>query len=181
MINATVTSNVNLPKVGERIRRQWRGHNNPIQSIASRTVRRMKALFRKSPKKRPAPVGQPPHTRGGPRSIKNAVAYVMVNNGAGALVGMDADKIGQIAAYHEYGGRQPIKGKRRQYTVGKVGPLDYRHGYTTPLGKLRQAIPGPMSKPKSGITSTSAAPSSSALSTLCLKACGRPPQNGKSP
>jgi hypothetical protein len=49
-------------------------------------------------------------------------------NGEFALVGPSADLFSNIAKYHEFGGIQELKTRRRDYKIGSGGPVDHRTG-----------------------------------------------------
>ena len=88
-----------------------------VRKAARRAVKRSKQYSRP---------GSPPHTRKG--QLRRAILYGVDNNQALAVVGPAAHLISDIARYHEYGGLQVRKRKRKMYQVGGAGPLDLRTG-----------------------------------------------------
>jgi hypothetical protein len=111
-----------------------------LKGAAQLLARTMRGSIRKT-KKRPSAPGSPPHTRGGRHSLKSAIRYDVDYSKGIAVIGPDYYVVGKTGYFHEFGGTQ-IKGKRRTYKVGKVGPVALRPGYQTPLKSLRARIPG---------------------------------------
>lgn len=69
----------------------------------------------------PAQPGQPPHTRLG--QLKTSIVFAVDEKNLTALVGPAASLISDISKYHEFGGTQTSKSKRRTYRIGAVGPI----------------------------------------------------------
>ena len=83
-----------------------------------------------------APAGSPPHTRRG--QLKKSILYAVDNQQAIAVVGPAAHLISDIASYHEHGGWQVKRRRRRLYKIGDVGPLDFRQSKPV-FGPLKTA------------------------------------------
>ena len=95
-----------------------------LRKAAFETRKAMRRSIRKS--KAWSAKGQPPHTRRG--ALRNAILYD-VDTGKGiAVVGPAAHLFSNVASFHEHGGVQLKKGKRRVYAPGKSGPIDLRGG-----------------------------------------------------
>ena len=62
----------------------------------------------------------------------------MDNQQAIAVVGPAAHLISDIASYHEHGGWQVKRRRRRLYKIGDVGPLDFRQSKPV-FGPLKTA------------------------------------------
>lgn len=75
--------------------------------------------IRKSPKA--SQKGKPPHSRRG--QLRTAIVFAVDEKKLIALVGPSASLISDIAKYHEFGGVQTKKSKRKKYRVGSVGPV----------------------------------------------------------
>ncbi|HOG51984.1 MAG TPA: hypothetical protein PKY10_15455 [Lentisphaeria bacterium] len=70
--------------------------------------------------------GTPPHTRRG--QLRRSILYGVENDKALAVIGPAANLISDIASYHEYGGIQIRRRKRKIYKIGSAGPIDIRSG-----------------------------------------------------
>lgn len=98
-----------------------------LRTTARRSIRQSKKA---------ALPGQPPHTRSG--QIRRAILFAVDKQNLTAWVGPSATLISDIAKYHEFGGVQTIKSKRRNYQPGKAGPVDVHNGKPR-FAKLRTA------------------------------------------
>lgn len=65
--------------------------------------------------------GQIPHSRRG--RLKNAILFAVSPGKTSVIIGPTAASVGKTGYYHEFGGVQIKKSKRRQYRVGKPGPI----------------------------------------------------------
>ena len=133
----TKTDTAGLQRIGRASKKATYG---TLKGAASLLARSMKASIRKT-KKRPSAPGSPPHTRGGRHSLKSAIRYDVDYSKGIAVIGPDYYVVGRTGYFHEFGGVQ-LKGRRRTYKVGKVGPVALRPGYHTPLKTIRKPIPG---------------------------------------
>ena len=88
-----------------------------VRTAARRKIRKNKKASRP---------GQPPHTRQG--QLRRAILFAVDDHDHSAWVGPSASLISDIAKYHEFGGVQVRKSKRKEYRVGGVGPVDVREG-----------------------------------------------------
>lgn len=70
--------------------------------------------------------GRPPHTREG--QLRNAILFAVDEGKKIAWVGPSARLISDIAKYHEFGGVQVRKSKRKEYRIGIPGPVDIQDG-----------------------------------------------------
>ena len=114
----------------------WRRATPPLQQAASAIARSAKASIKKSAKKHAQP-GRPPYTRGQRRSLKKSIMYYVDKKAGWAIIGPSGYATGQTGHFHEFGGAQSIKGKRRKYEIGKTGPVDIRDDYVTKPGRLK--------------------------------------------
>lgn len=98
-----------------------------VKSLGGAAAYVMKAAKRKiKQSEKPSKPGKPPHTRRG--ALRRAIVFAVNENGEFALVGPSADLFSNIAKYHEFGGFQKLKTKRRNYKIGSGGPVDNRTG-----------------------------------------------------
>lgn len=135
MIKASTKINMNAAYLARKAK--W-AMASPLQKSASLIARSAKASIKKSAKKYSAP-GQPPHTRGGPRSLKKSIMYHVDKTAGHAIAGPSGFVTGLTGHYHEFGGVQALKGKRKHYKLGGVGPVTKRAGYTTPKRKYTRS------------------------------------------
>ena len=70
--------------------------------------------------------GTAPHTRRG--QLRRSILYGVENDKALAVIGPAANLISDIASYHEFGGIQVRRRKRKIYKIGGAGPIDIRSG-----------------------------------------------------
>lgn len=118
-------------------RARW-GMHSPLQKAASLIARSAKASIKKNTKKH-APAGSPPYTRGQGRSLKKAIMYDVDKSAGQAIIGPSGYATGMTGHFHEFGGVQVLKGKRKHYQLGGTGPVARRSGYTTPNAKKTRA------------------------------------------
>jgi len=111
---------------------------SPLQKAASMIARSAKASIRKSERKTSLP-GEAPRTRGKKRSLKKSIMYHVDRQAGSAIIGPAAHVSGLTGHYHEAGGVQYIKGRRRSYKIGSYGPLRFKEGYITPRRKLKNS------------------------------------------
>jgi hypothetical protein len=138
MITAQVKAKLNAKTLA---RKAWRSTASPLQQAASMVARSAKASI-KVTQQDAAPTDQAPHTRGKGKSLKKAIRYHVDKQAGQALIGPAASGTGITGHYHEFGGVQMLRGKRRRYKLGGIGPIDERQDYETPQGKLRARVPG---------------------------------------
>lgn len=112
-----------------------------LEGTASLLRRAAAASIRVTNPGKTARPGRPPHSRGRSHSLKTSIRYYVDQPRNLAVIGPDANITSLTGHYHEFGGAQ-IRGRRRTYSIGKVGPVAIRPGYTSPLGTLRKRIPG---------------------------------------
>ncbi len=130
MIKASTKINMNTASLARKAK--W-AMASPLQKAASLITRSAKGSIKKSAKKYSAP-GQPPYTRGGQRSLKKSIMYHVDKVAGQAIAGPAGFVTGLTGHYHEFGGVQALKGKRKHYQLGGIGPITKRSGYTTPRG-----------------------------------------------
>ena len=128
-----VSTKINMNTAALTRKAKW-AMASPLQKAASLITRSAKGSIKKSAKKYSVP-GQPPYTRGGPRSLKKSIMYHVDKTAGQAIAGPSGFVTGLTGHYHEFGGVQALKGKRKHYKLGGVGPVTKRAGYTTPRGK----------------------------------------------
>lgn len=98
-----------------------------VKSLGGAAAYVMKVAKRKiKQSENPSKKGRPPHTRRG--ALRRAIVFAVNENGEFALVGPSADLFSNIAKYHEFGGYQELKTRRRNYKIGSGGPVDTRTG-----------------------------------------------------
>jgi hypothetical protein len=102
-----------------------------VKSLGGAAAYVMKVAKRKiKQSEKPSKKGRPPHTRRG--ALRRAIVFAVNENGEFALVGPSADLFSNIAKYHEFGGYQELKTRRRKYKIGSGGPVDIRGDYRNP-------------------------------------------------
>ncbi len=84
-----------------------------VRKTAINSIRQTKA--------KPAPKGQPPHTRHG--RLKKAVLFAVDAAATSVVVGPAANLISSVGHFHEFGGTETKAAKPKQYRVGGVGPV----------------------------------------------------------
>lgn len=137
-----ITANVKTEfKAKDLARYAWRRATPPLQRAASMIARSAKASIKKSAKKY-APPGQPPNTRGQRRSLKKSIMYYVDKKAGWAIIGPSGYTTGQTGHFHEFGGAQRIKGKRKTYVHDGVGPIDFRDGYANPTYSTSPSLAG---------------------------------------
>lgn len=98
------------------------GSNKALQRAGAyvRSVVRNSIKKRKNPDVSSEP-GNPPHTHGS-HGYKDTIVFAVDGNTAviGPIAKAGREPLGQI---HEFGGTRTIKGRRREYAVGKSGPI----------------------------------------------------------
>ncbi|MFA7462942.1 MAG: hypothetical protein WCY59_07355 [Anaerovoracaceae bacterium] len=131
MIKASTKINMNAAAIARKLERKARWASaSPLTKSVSAIARSAKASIKKS-KKKYSPPGQPPHTRGGLRSLKKAIMYHVDKNAGMAIVGPSGLITALTGHYHEFGGVQYKKSVRKQYRIGSIGPLPKRSWYKT--------------------------------------------------
>lgn len=88
-----------------------------VRTTARRSIRKAKKASRP---------GSPPHTRQG--QLRRSILFAVNTSRLFAVVGPAASLISDIARYHEFGGQQVLRAKRKDYRPGVVGPVDIREG-----------------------------------------------------
>lgn len=90
-----------------------------LRKAAWRTRSEMRKSIRRSDL--PSAPGTAPHTRRG--ALPNAILYDVDAKKGVALVGPAAHLFSDVGFYHEFGGVQAKRGKRKTYGVGMSGPV----------------------------------------------------------
>jgi len=121
-----------------------------MKRVGYRLMKKAQGLIREKPNRNQASQkGKPPYSHG---YFKKSILYGVENNGRTVVVGpayFKGNPLTNAGRLHEFGGVKAIKGRRRQYAIGKVGPIDLRPGYTTPPPKE-----GRIRKPETGVAFT---------------------------
>ena len=85
-----------------------------VRGIARRMVH-------KRGKRGSAPVGKPPRTYKG--RLRESIIFDVPKHGLVSLIGPSYYVIAKTQTYHEFGKMQVKTAKRREYEIGKVGPM----------------------------------------------------------
>lgn len=129
MIKASTKINMDAAALARKLERKARWASaSPLTKSVSAIARSAKASIKKS-KKKYSPPGQPPHTRGGLRSLKKAIMYHVDKNAGQAIVGPSGLMTALTGHYHEFGGVQYKISKRKDYKLGVSGPVPKRSWY----------------------------------------------------
>lgn len=103
-----------------------------LRKAAYQVRRAARGAVRRS--KRYSRPGEPPHTRRG--QLRRSILYGVEDNKAVAVIGPAASLISDIARYHEHGGIQVRRRKRKIYRIGGAGPIAIRDGRSSGGGTV---------------------------------------------
>lgn len=119
-----------------------------MRKVGYRMMRKAQSLIREQANRDKASrPGRPPYSHG---YFKKSILYGVEDAGRTVVIGpgyFKGNPLTNVGRLHEFGGTKVIKGRRRKYAVGKVGPVDLRSGYVTPPPKDG----GRIARPEAGV------------------------------